>query len=366
MSISPRDDVTNEREGSAGGSIEPPAPRPSVSVGTKPAVERRAHRRGDWLWQSTAFYWLVRRRELGPLAGMIVAVVAFNVASPYFFSKQSLIAITSTAAPVSIVAVAVSFLLISGEFDLSVGTMYALTPIVWIILFQQQGWDPTYALLMSLAIAMLFGLANGLVTVLFRVPSFIVTLGAFFVMEGLNNLLIGGGDFVIGGDQPIFSILGGRLGTTPFYATVLWMLAVVFIGWFVLTRMTYGNWSIAAGSNPAVARAMGVPVGRVKIANFIATALLAGFAGCLQSAYLRSVTQGQGQDLALLAITAIVVGGTSIYGGTGSIIGAAIGAFLVSVIEVGLILVGAPGTFYISFIGGVLVFAVILNSRLTR
>ncbi|MHB8612025.1 MAG: ABC transporter permease [Candidatus Dormibacteraceae bacterium] len=295
-----------------------------------------------------------------------MAVVAFNAASPYFFTHQSLIAITSTAAPVSVVAVAVSFLLISGEFDLSVGTMYAFTPIVWIILFQQQGWDPTLALAAALLLACLFGLANGLITVLFRVPSFIVTLGAFFVLEGLNNLLIGGGDFVINGNQPIIGLLGAKLGNTPFYATVLWMLGVVFVGWFVLTRMTYGNWSIAAGSNPAIARAMGVPVGRVKIANFVVTALLAGFAGCLQSAYLRSVTQGQGQDLALLAITAIVVGGTSIYGGTGSIIGAAIGAFLVSVIEVGLILVGAPGTFYISFIGGVLVVAVILNSRLTR
>src|SRR5467141_2351239 len=218
MSISPRDDVADKRGGGAGGSDEPPAPRPSASVTTEGLVARTAHRRGDWLWQSTAFYWFVRRRELGPLAGLLVAVVGFNLASPYFFSKQSLIAITSTAAPVSIVAVAVSFLLISGEFDLSVGTMYALTPIVWIILFQQQSWDPTYALFMALGVAMVFGLANGLVTVLFRVPSFIVTLGAFFVMEGLNNLLIGGGDFVISGDQPIFSILGARLGNTPLYA----------------------------------------------------------------------------------------------------------------------------------------------------
>jgi len=110
---------------------------------------------------------------------------------------------------------------------------------------------------------------------------------------------------------------------------------------------------------------MGVPVGPVKVSLFVLTAVLAGFAGCLQTAYLRSVTAAQGQDLALLAITASVVGGTSIYGGSGSVIGAVLGALLLSVLQVGLIVVGAPGTFYVTFIGVFLVVVVIVNSRLT-
>jgi simple sugar transport system permease protein len=308
--------------------------------------------------------WLVRVRELGPAVGLVLAIVVFASLSPHFFDPQSLTAITTIASTVSVVAVAVSLLMISGEFDLSVGTIYAFTPIVWVILFKYNGYDPLVALVIALAIAALFGLLNGVVTVGFNVPSFIATLGTFFALEGLNNLLIGGGDLVITEKSPLLDILGQRLGDSPFYAPLIWTLCIAAVAWFVLSRTTYGNWVMAAGGRRGVALSMGVPVGPVKMTNFVMTALLAGFAGCLETSYLRSVTQAQGQDLALLAITAIVVGGTSIYGGTGSIIGAVLGAFLVSTIQVGLILIGAPGTFYVTFIGLLLVVVVIVNSRL--
>jgi simple sugar transport system permease protein len=318
-------------------------------------------------WRGNLFDWFVKRRELGPLIGLLVAIVGFNSQTPYFFSQTSLTAITTLAAPVCVVSIAVSFLLISGEFDLSVGTMYGFTPIVWIILFKYNGIDPAVALAIAILISLGFGLLNGIAVVVFRVPSFIATLGTFFLLEGLDNLLIGGGDLVVTNNVPLMSAMGERLGTTPFYAPILYALVLIAITWFIFTRTTYGNWSAAAGvSGGVVAKSMGVPVARVKLTNFMVTAALAGFAGCLESSYLRSVTQNQGTDLALLAITAIIVGGTSIYGGSGSIIGAAIGALLVSVVEVGLILVGAPGTFYISFIGGMLVVVVIFNARLTR
>jgi simple sugar transport system permease protein len=318
-------------------------------------------------WQGNLFDWFIKRRELGPLLGLLVAIFGFNALTPYFFSQTSLTAITVLAAPVCIVSIAVSFLLISGEFDLSVGTMYGFTPIVWIILFKYNGFDPAVALAIALSISLAFGLLNGITVVVFRVPSFIATLGTFFLLEGIDNLLIGGGDLVVENNVPLMSAMGQRLGTTPFYAPLIYAVILIVITWFIFTRTTYGNWSAAAGvSGGVVAKSMGVPVGRVKLTNFMVTALLAGFAGCLESSYLRSVTQNQGTDLALLAITAIIVGGTSIYGGSGSIIGAAIGALLVSVVEVGLILVGAPGTFYISFIGAMLVVVVIFNARLTR
>lgn len=318
-------------------------------------------------WRGNVFDWFIKRRELGPLVGLLVAIGAFNALTPYLFSGTSLTAITVLAAPVCIVSIAVSFLLISGEFDLSVGTMYGFAPIVWIILFKYNEFDPAVALATALVISLGFGLLNGLAVVVFRVPSFIATLGTFFLLEGIDNLLIGGGDLVVENNVPLMSAMGSRLGTTPFYAPLIYAIVLIAITWFIFTRTTYGNWSAAAGvSGGVVAKSMGVPVARVKLTNFMVTSLLAGFAGCLESSYLRSVTQNQGTDLALLAITAIIVGGTSIYGGSGSIIGAAIGALLVSVVEVGLILAGAPGTFYISFIGAMLVVVVIFNARLTR
>jgi simple sugar transport system permease protein len=309
--------------------------------------------------------WALRKPELGPTLGLILAVAVFSALSPHFFDPQSLTAISTGASEVGVVAVAVSLLMIAGELDLSVGAVYSFVPVLWVILFKYNGFLPILALAIALAIAALIGLASGLTTVRFGVPSFIATLGMFFALEGLDNLLIGGGDLVITERSRLLDVLGQQLGSSPFFAALLWLLATTVWGWFLLTRTAYGNWTQAAGGRLGVAQAMGVPVGAVKVSAFVMTAVLAGFAGCLQTAYLRSVTAAQGQDLALLAITASVVGGTSIYGGSGSVIGAVLGALLVSVIQVGLILIGAPGTFYVTFIGVFLVIVVIVNSRLT-
>jgi simple sugar transport system permease protein len=311
--------------------------------------------------------WALRKQELAPTLGLLVAGAVFNARSSHLFDPQSLTAISTAASTLGIVAVAVCALMIAGEFDLSVGTMFAFVPILWVILFKYNGVPILTALLLSLLIAAVVGLSNGILSVRFGVPSFITTLGMFFALEGLSNLLIGGGDLIIAAPQQgsaVLELLGRRLGDSPFYAPLLWMVAVAAIGSFVLTKTTYGNWTFAAGGRSGVARSLGVPVGGVKITSFMVTALLAGFSGCLQTAYLGSVTAAQGQDLALLAITAIVVGGTSIRGGSGSVIGAVLGAILVSVIQVGLILIGAPGTFYVTFIGLFLIAVVIGNSRL--
>jgi ribose/xylose/arabinose/galactoside ABC-type transport system permease subunit len=160
--------------------------------------------------------------------------------------------------------------------------------------------------------------------------------------------------------------LGGRIGDTPFYMPLAWMAAIACCFWFVLTRLRYGNWTFATGGRRGPARAMGVPTGRVKRVNFMLSALFAGLAGCMQFAYIRGVTQGQGQNYELLAITAAVLGGTSLFGGTGTIWGSVIGAFLLATIQIGLVLIGVPGSFYVTFIGVMLVVVVIANVRLGR
>ena len=111
---------------------------------------------------------------------------------------------------------------------------------------------------------------------------------------------------------------------------------------------------------------MGVPTAKVKRTNFVLSSLFAGLAGCMQFAYLRGVTQGQGQNYELLAITAAVLGGTSLFGGTGTIWGSVIGAFLLATIQIGLVLIGVPGSFYVTFIGVMLVLVVIANVHLGR
>ena len=309
---------------------------------------------------------LLNVRELAPALGLLVVVLFFTSQTANFWSPQTMTAITTVASTIAIVAVGVTMLMISGEFDLSVGQNFAFTPIVWAILFVSNGVNEWLALVVALAVAGCVGVVNGLVTTIFGIPSFITTLGMFFVLQGLNNLLISGHQLIMFDPSLAMSALGGKIGDTPFYTPLVWMFVIGGVLWFVLTRLRYGNWTFATGGKVGPAKAMGVPTAKVKRTNFVFSAVLAGLAGCMQFAYIRGVTQGQGQNYELLAITAAVLGGTSLFGGTGTIWGSVIGAFLLATIQIGLVLIGVPGSFYVTFIGIMLVIVVIANVRLGR
>lgn len=309
---------------------------------------------------------LLRFQEFGPAVGLAVTVGIFTVLSGNFWSPNILTAITTISSTVGIVSVGVTMLMISGEFDLSVGQLYAFTPIIWGILFVTLGLNEWLGLLLALLAAAAVGLVNGWVTTYFRIPSFIATLGMFFVLQGMNNLLISGNQLLGFGDHPAMTLLGAKIGSLPFYMPLAWLAVIATGFWFVLGRTRYGNWTFATGGRAGPAKAMGVAIDRVRRTNFVACSVLAGLAGCMQFAYLRSVTQAQGDKYELLAITAAVLGGTSLFGGSGTIVGSVIGALLLSTIEIGLVLIGAPGSFYVTFIGLLLVIVVISNVRLGR
>jgi simple sugar transport system permease protein len=304
--------------------------------------------------------------ELAPGVGLLAVMLFFTLQTTNFWSPQTMSAISTVASTIGIVAVGVTMLMISGEFDLSVGQNFAFTPIVWAILFVTHDMNEWLALAIALGFAISVGLVNGLVTTRFGIPSFITTLGMFFVLQGLNNLLISGHQLIMFDPSVAMTLLGSKIGTTPFYMPLVWMFVIAAIFWFVLTRLRYGNWTFATGGKVGPAKAMGVPTNRVKRINFVLSAFFAGLAGCMQFAYLRGVTQAQGQNYELLAITAAVLGGTSLFGGTGTIWGSIIGAFLLSSIQIGLVLIGVPGSFYVTFIGVMLVIVVIANVRLGR
>jgi simple sugar transport system permease protein len=309
---------------------------------------------------------LLNVRELAPSLGLLAVVLFFTLQTANFWSPQTMTAISTVASTIAIVAVGVTMLMICGEFDLSVGQNFAFTPIVWAILFVTNGVNEWLGLIIALGFAACVGVVNGLVTTAFGIPSFITTLGMFFVLEGLNNLLISGHQLIMFGPSRAMSALGARIGSTPFYMPLVWMFIIACALWFLLTRLRYGNWTFATGGKVGPAKAMGVPTRKVKRINFVLSAFFAGLAGCMQFAYIRGVTQGQGQNYELLAITAAVLGGTSLFGGAGTIWGSVIGAFLLSSIQTGLVLVGVPGSFYVTFIGVMLVIVVIANVRLGR
>lgn len=309
---------------------------------------------------------VLRRREAGPLLGLAVMCVVFQSMSGNFLSEEQVGSALTLSASIGIVAIGVSFLMRSGEFDLSVGAVYGFTSVLFGKLLLEHHMNGVLALVLVLSLAAAIGVLNGIVTTVFGIPSFIATLAALFVIKG-TALVVSGGDTVPFFEKnSVMSALGGPVGSGPIAAPLLWALGIVIVVWVLAEKTRYGNWASAAGARTGAARAMGVPVKRVKIINFAICSTLAAFAGITQFANYGATASTSGQDYELLAIVATVVGGTSLFGVTGTIVGTAVGALMLGVLQTGLVLVGAPGSWYTAMVGVILVLAVILNVQLGR
>jgi simple sugar transport system permease protein len=308
---------------------------------------------------------LLHRREFGPFVGFITLVVVFGNMSSHLFSRQQLTGITSLSASIGIVAVGVTFLMMSGEFDLSVGAVFALSAVVF-GKFISNGINPWLAFPAMLAIAACIGLVNGLVTTSFGIPSFITTLASLLVVQGIDLVISGGNTILFFGHSSIMTFLGGSIPHTTLDKRVLWFVGLTLVLWYVLERTAYGNWSSASGGRAGVARAMGVRTRRVKMINFMVCSTCAALSGILQFSSYGAASAQDGQDYELLAIVAAVIGGTSLFGVTGTIIGTFIGALILGMLQAGLILIGVPGSWYEPLIGMILVVAVIVNVRLSK
>jgi simple sugar transport system permease protein len=310
---------------------------------------------------------LLRRREVGPLLGLAIMVAVFSLmSSNLLFSGPEINGITALTASIGTVAVGVAFLMVSGEFDLSVGAVFAIAAVIFGQLLNDHHFAPWQAFLTVLAISAGIGLVNGLVTIGFGIPSFIVTLASLFVIQGVDLVITGGNTILYFGGSKFVDALGGTIPGTTIQYRALWYIALTLVLWFVLERTPYGNWTAAAGGRAGVARAMGVRTSRVKIVNFMVCSMTAALAGIMQFAAYGAASANDGQDYNLYAIVAAVIGGTSLFGVTGTIIGAFIGALILGTLQSGLILVGVPGSWYTPMIGVILVVAVIVNVRLNN
>ena len=309
---------------------------------------------------------LLRHGEAGPLLGLVVLCGLFQILSEgKFFTFGQLSSVAALSASLGLVSLRVTMLMISGEFDLSVSQTFALAPIVMGILIRDHLWPDAAAFAMALLAVLSIGLINGLITTLASVPSFIVTLGMLFAITSLNRMLAGGFPVeVFEHEGALLKLMGGDLTGTPFSAPFLWMLVASAVLWFVLRWTRYGNWSSAAGHHGGqVARAMGVPIAKMKLINFILCAGLAGLAGCLQLADFGSSGVNSGENYNLLAIVAVVMGGTSLFGVKGTIFGTILGAIMLGTLRSGLILVGTSGQYYSGLIGALLLVAAVINAR---
>jgi len=311
----------------------------------------------------------------GPLATLIIVFVLLSVFVPQFLTLRSISGILNAATLTGMVTIGVTLLMISGEFDLSVGTLVAAGGYLFAF-NTMNGGSPLVAVLLALLIPAILGALNGLILIWTRIPSFIVTLGTSSIYRGAVWLL-SGGVLVQTLERPlVYEVFNGRLDVinnlfenASFRTAALWLLGVALLFQYVLTCTRYGNHVFAVGGNPAAAKAQGANVNRVKVINFAISGALAGFAGVLLFSQYRSVRVATGAGMELSAIAAAVVGGTLLTGGAGSIWGALIGVLLISALRTGVILLDipfVPADNFQAVVGVTIVVAVILNHWLRR
>ena len=312
--------------------------------------------------------------ELVVLISFALVFLFFSIRAENFLSLVSLTNILTIASIKGIFIVGVAMLMISGEFDLSVGSILAVATFVF-ALSLEGGIAPLPAFVLAMAVSAALGGINGFIVIRTGIPSFIATLGTMLAFRGIARA-IGGGDFArYTGELPaFFSGLNGeftfinRLAEPAGSARmgIVWFLLFAVLAAVVMRNTRFGSWVYATGGNRAAAIAQGVKTKSVIAVNYIVTGLLAGFAGIVQFASRPAVDPLRGEGWELTAVAACVIGGIWLSGGYGTIVGAAIGMLLLQMVEQGLILVGVDVQLFQATIGLILILAVISNTYLSR
>lgn len=280
-----------------------------------------------------------------------------------YLSPQNIGIMMRSVPVIGCLALGAGVLMIAGEFDLSIGSVYTLTAIIMAMLVGN-GVDAFLAAPAGLLVGAAIGLLNGALTLRFNLPSFIVTLGGLLFWRGAV-LLINGAVQVRFDPNPVFGALFG--GTIlGFNAAFLWFIGLCLVFWAMIHRHRFGNHVFATGGNRQAATAIGVNTARIKLIAFAIAGFMAAFAGILATTRVGSVQPGQGAGLELQAIAACVIGGLSLRGGRGSILGVFLGVMLIFTITDVLLLMRAPGFYLDMFIATLIVAASIFNQGLNR
>ena len=306
---------------------------------------------------------LVRNRIAGTVVILIAVVVIATLRSPdnNFIRVANLKNLGAFGSEFGIVALGVGLLMIAGEFDLSVGSVLAFSALVF-TWTNELSINPFIGLLITLAAGVITGVTNGLITVRGKIVSFVTTLGAMMFWRGLTLMLSGGAMRPASLDAyPAFTTLftGDWFGFFP--AQAFWFVLLVVILTILLHFRRFGNWIFATGDNALAARSMAINTDRVKITAFIIVGVLTAFAAVLQTTRLSAFSSRVGTGWELSAIAAAVVGGTSLRGGIGNMVGIFLGAVIIIVIENALVLARLPYEWTFMAFGLVILFSVLLD-----
>ena len=304
----------------------------------------------------------MRARRFGTLIGLLLLCGVLWALTPHFLTVSNLLNIVQQTSINAIVAAGMTFVIISGGIDLSVGSIVALSGVALGTLLQS-GYPPAVAIPAALAAGAACGLLNGTLVSFGRLPPFIATLGMMSVARGAA-LVFTEGRPVSGFDESFRWLATGSVGFVP--APVVVMLAVYAIAHFVLTRTTFGRYVYAIGGNEEATRLSGVAVRFHKTAVYCVSGLMSAVAAIVLTARLNSAQPIAGMMYELDAIAATVIGGTSLMGGEGSLGGTLVGALIMGVLRNGLNLLGVSSFLQQIVIGGVIVGAVLVDTILKR
>jgi len=305
-------------------------------------------------------------QRLLAFGALIVMFIVFSVASPNFLQFNNVVGILLATAVNGVLALGVTFVIISGGIDLSIGTVMTLSAVITGVLITNMDLPVPVGIVGGILTGGLAGVANGILIARFHIPPFIATLGMLNVAKGFA--------LVISGLKPIYfnetpevnqsamgSLIGSLIPGLAIPNIVLVLFGAALIASFVLSKTILGRFTFALGSNEEAARLSGVSVVRWKIAVYTICGLFAGLAGVLIAARLNSAQPSLGQGYELDAIAAAVIGGTSLSGGEGSILGTVIGAFIISTLTNGLRILSVPQEWQIVVTGGIVILAVYLD-----
>ncbi|AUX76271.1 ABC transporter permease [Sinorhizobium fredii] len=309
---------------------------------------------------------LVRSQGFGAIIGVVVMLVVFtSIDFSGWWTNQTVANVSQFTAILAFVAMGQALVIMTKEIDLSVGSVYGLAGVAFITMEPALGVPGSFVL--ALAVAALVGFLQAIAVVKGELPSMIVTLGGLFAARGIIYVWTGGSvhNFSPAArSHPMTRLFGGELFGID--AAILWLITVSAILGLLLWATPFGNRLLATGGSRESAESRGVRTDRIKIAAFILCSLLAGFAGILTLCNQPQTHVTLGENMELEAIAAAVIGGCLLTGGRGSILGAILGALIVVSFRYELIALGAPSSWYITFIGAVLIVAVIFNQKLAR
>lgn len=290
----------------------------------------------------------------------IVLIVIFSLTSPVFLTVTNFANIGRQTALVSIVGVGMTYVIIAGEFDLSVGSVMALAGVVAALAMRNVGQHWLVGAIAGLGAGAFFGLVNGVLSTRLRIPSFLITLGSLGIARGVA-LMITNTRPVIITNQAYFQIFGeGSFLGIP--TSIAWTIIVAAVGILLLHFTTFGRKVYATGGNVTAARYTGINTVRIKTVTLILTGLLAGLAALVLSARSHAARPDVGAGLELDAITAVILGGTALAGGRGTIVGTLIGSLMIGILNNGLVLLGVDASVQLA-VKGLIIWAAVALSR---